>query len=70
MRALVSISRNLNSIDLCSVDLRSWNWKSVGEAMNFMGILQGGLNLIVRCCFGCLSPAWDVEGRPFKGMLD
>ena len=40
--------RLVRIVDLCSVDLRLWNWKGVGEAMNFVAILQGGLNFIVE----------------------
>ena len=43
-----SVSMNLWIVDLCSVDLRSWNWKGVGEAMNFIDILHGGLNFIIQ----------------------
>ena len=34
-RALVYNGKNLWIVDLCSVDLRLWNWRGVDEAMNF-----------------------------------
>ena len=45
-RGFVYSGRNLWIVNLCSVDLRSWNWKSVGEAINFTAFFLGGLNLI------------------------
>ena len=45
---LIYNSRNLWIVDLCSVDLGWWNWRGVDEAMNFMVILQGGLNFIIQ----------------------
>ena len=47
-RALVYNGGNLWMVDLCSVDLRSWNWRGVDKAVNFMVILQGGLNFIIQ----------------------
>ena len=47
-RALVYNGRNLWIVDLCSVDVRLWNWRGVDEAMNFMVILHGGLNFIIQ----------------------
>ena len=38
-RVLVYNGRNLLIVHLCSVDLRSWNWRGVDEAMNFIVIL-------------------------------
>ena len=47
-RVLVYSFRNLWIVDLCNIDLCLWNLKDVGEAMNFMVILQGGLNFIIQ----------------------
>ena len=47
-RVLGYNGRNFWIVDLCSVHLRLWNWRGVGEAMNFMIILQGGLNSIIQ----------------------
>ena len=47
-RVFVYNDRNLWIVDLCSVDLCSWNWRGVDEAMNSMAILQGSLNFIMQ----------------------
>ena len=47
-RVLVYSGRNLWIVDLCSVDLRLWNWKGVDEVINSMAILQGGMNFIIQ----------------------
>ena len=47
-RALIYSGRNLLIVDFSSVDLRSWNWRGDGEAMNFMVILQSGLNFTIQ----------------------